>query len=117
MAEDMIIYRGVDLVIDFEVNDADGADLDLTGGGRVEVTLQRCGLRPYLRTVTSDDPGAVVWTDRATGTGVLTLPIAVDDVPLGRIRFGMTSVTADGRKDVQSESWATVKRLPGSACP
>ena len=117
MADENIIYRGVDLRVNFEVNNADGSDLDLTGGGRVEVTLQRCGLRPYLRVTTSDDAGAVQWTNRAQGTGVLTLPIAADDIPLGLIRFGMVSVTSDGRKDPQLDTWAIVKRLPGSACP
>ena len=103
------IYAGQDLRVDFVATDATGAPLDLTDG-RVEVILERRGRKPFYARVTSEDPGAVQWWERAQGTGVLTVPLKDASIPYGFIRMNIRAVTSDGQDEIQYDGVAKVLR-------
>lgn len=106
-------YTGQDARIDFACLDENGAPLDLTTG-RVEATLERRGIKPYYLQVDTDNIDLVQWKQRDQGTGILTIPIFDQDVPVGTIKFMLRSILESGKADIQYLSWAKVIRTPST---
>lgn len=82
--------------------------VDLTGG-LVEVELQRTGLHPYAYAGSTDaDPELTEWTDRTQGTGVITLALQEEVLPLGFMRLQMRSIKSTGETRTQQQTWVRV---------
>ena len=104
-------YFGQDARIDFSCVDETGAPLDLTGG-KVEVVLERTGITPFFLKVDTDIPTNVEWNERDKGTGIIIVPLAEENLPIGMIKLMLRSITVSGRSDIQYLSWAKVIRIP-----
>jgi len=111
MISEKKFYEGTDLHVKFSCFEDDGTTpFDLGGGGRVEITLLRNGLKPfYLLTSTDDSSANVSWTNRSEGTGTMTVPIRDVVVPTGMMKFGLVAVASDGREEIQEISWITIR--------
>lgn len=99
------VYSGQLNEVDFSCRESDGATpIDMTGG-TVSLRLWRMGLTPFDVTATTDDPGST-WTNRALGTGSVTLPAVT--FPVGLCRYRLTAVTGDDVMTRQADGWAKV---------
>jgi hypothetical protein len=107
----LTFYKGQDARIDFSCVDSAGMPLDLTSG-RVEVSLQRDGINPFFIRVDSTNSTLVEWSNRAQGKGILIVPLAESNVPIGMIKMMVRSILDTGQSDVQYLGWGKVVRVP-----
>lgn len=96
------IYDKQDLWVDFECYEDDGSTVvDLSSPGSVEFKIWRTGLRPFEITTSSEDPGAVEWSNRATGKGTLKVPLQDVILPPGISRIQLRAIDVTGGSTIQ----------------